>query len=106
MGKVERVLRRVYPGREDFTDEERRLAESAIYVANSDAPKARMPRTDIPVGGVLHKNGRAYRCVVRDEVSSPADACSGCGLRERPCYGVRCSSFDRSDGGNVWFIEV
>lgn len=106
MGKVDRVLRRVFPDREDFTDEERRLAEAAIVVANSDSPKSRMPRTDVPVGGILRKRGAEYRCVLRGRVASPADACSGCGLRDRPCSGVRCSRFDRSDGLNVWFEEV
>ena len=105
MGKVDRILRKMYPGRESFTDEERKLAEAALYVANSDAPKSRMPRKDIAVGGMVMKNGIRYRCVLRPEILSPADACGGCGLKDRPCSGLRCSSFDRTDGLNVWFQE-
>ena len=106
MGKVDRVLRRVFPGRGDFTPEERAIAEAALYVANSDAPKARMPRTDTPVGGILERGGVRYECVVRPEIKVPADACSGCGLRLRSCSGVRCSPFDREDGIGVWFRRV
>lgn len=106
MGKVDRILRKMYPGREVFTEDERRLAESALYVANSDAPKSRMPRKDVALGEMVVKNGISYRCVLRPEISTPADACLGCGMKDRPCSGIRCSSFDRSDGLNVWFLEI
>ncbi len=106
MGKIDRVLRKAFPGRDVFTEEEIRLAKAALYVANSDAPKSRMPRTDVPIGGYVNKGGRRYRCVIRGEVISPADACIGCALCDRPCSGLRCSSFDRSDGLNVWFEEA
>ena len=106
MGKVDRVLRKAFPGREVFTDDEVSLAKAALYVANSDAPKSRMPRTDVPVGGYVNKGGRRYRCVLRGDVVVPADACLGCDLSDRPCSGLRCSGFDRADGLNVWFKEV
>lgn len=106
MGKIDRVLRKAFPERDVFTDEEVRLAKAALYVANSDAPKSRMPRTDIEVGGYVNKGGRRYVCIERGEVISPADACMGCALRDRPCSGLRCSSFDRRDGRNVWFAEA
>ena len=108
MGKIDRVLRRTFPGRESFTEEERRLAEAALYVANSDAPKSRIPRKDIPIGQTVTKNGVTYKCVPRADITSlnAADACIGCSLKDRPCSGLRCSSFDRRDGINVWFEEI
>lgn len=106
MGKVERVLRKAFPGREAFTEEEYNVAKAALYVANSDAPKSRMPRTDVEVGGFVNKGGRRYKCVLRMDVLHPSDACLGCDLCDRPCSGLRCSSFDRRDGLNVWFKEV
>ena len=75
----------------------------------------KLPGRFVPVGGVLSRYGRSFRCVSRPPVASmsPQDACRGCWFARTHrderlttnCYAVQCSSFDRKDGRNVWFID-
>lgn len=105
MVKADRILREVFPGREEFTDDERRLVERVITAVNNDAPRSRAPRTDLPIGHEFDVEGVRLRVVRRTRVDEPKDACMGCWFKNhgRSCYGLRCSSFDRGDRTNVWF---
>lgn len=58
--------------------------------------------------------GLRLRCVERDSLCSlsPADACRGCWFSTARkddsivnCVDIQCSSFDRMDGRNVWFVS-
>lgn len=106
--KLTRILRELYPGVDSFTPEQYAFARRAVEVANADAKRSRIPRTDVPIGGVIYRKGRRYLCVERPVVGLPSEACSGCSFNvsEFKCIGLRCSRFDRSDGNNVWFQEV
>lgn len=107
-GKLDRILRELYPGRDRFSPEQVEFARRAIAICNRDAQRSRIPRTDIAVGDSFFRKGREYVCIRRPKLSSPSEACSGCsfGASEVKCHGLRCSVFDRSDGNNVWFVEV
>ena len=59
-----------------------------------------------PLGGEFESNGVLLRCVLRDGVVSHQDACSGCYFVDKHCPKSQCSSFGRTDGKNVWFVEV
>jgi hypothetical protein len=63
-------------------------------------------KTTCPIGEVFESNGVWVRCVLRDRECSPQDACSGCFFRDKTCPKSQCSSFGRTDGRNVWFVEV
>lgn len=108
MVKADRILREVFPGREVFTDVERRLVERVISAVNNDAPRSRIPRTDIPVGREFEMDGVRLVVCRRGVVYEPKDACMGCWFKTegRSCYGLRCSSFDRADRVNVWFVNA
>lgn len=105
--KLTRILRELYPGCETFTPEQFAFARRAVEVANADAKRSRIPRTDIPVGGTFYRKGKEYVCIRRPRLSLPSEACSGCSFNasDVKCHGLRCSVFDRSDGNNVWFVE-
>lgn len=61
-----------------------------------------------PIGTVFKSNGVYLKCVERPELSFPRDACSGCYYSQNylTCPKSQCSSFGRTDGKNVWFVEV
>ena len=67
----------------------------------------RLPRVYVPLGKTAIAGGRMYCCVARPRVLHWTEACRGCALRvgDRGCYDLQCSSFDREDGRNVWFVE-
>lgn len=77
--------------------------------------KSGFPLTrDIPLGEELVRYGTTLVCVPRPKgLWPPCNACKGCFFRRRSAYGgvimtcndIRCSSFDRMDGKNVWFVE-
>lgn len=101
-----RILRELYPGRENFTQEDLAFARKAIEIANRLATRSRIPRTDIRIGDVFEREGVRYLCVRRPS-GFQHEACEGCVFRQKNlrCSGLRCSKFDRGDGENVWFIE-
>lgn len=63
-------------------------------------------KTTFPLGGVLKSNGVLVKCIERPYVRLSMDACSGCFFRDKTCPKSQCSSFGRTDGKNVWFVEV
>lgn len=64
--------------------------------------------TTMPIGTVFRSNGVDLRCVERPYVEYPRDACSGCYYSQNylTCPRSQCSSLGRTDGRNVWFVEV
>lgn len=65
-------------------------------------------KTTTPVGAVFESNGVFLRCVERPRVDSPQEACRGCffAIKNVTCPKSQCSKFGRTDGRNVWFVEV
>lgn len=108
MVKADKILREVFPGREDFTDDERRLVSRVIVAVNNVAPRSRRPRTDFPIGHEFTFEDQQLKVVRRTFVLEPKDACMGCWFKEhgKSCYGLRCSRFDRDDQTNVWFAGI
>lgn len=62
--------------------------------------------TTFPIGEVFESNGTLVKCVERPYVSCCQDACIGCFFLDKTCPKSQCSSFGRTDGRNVWFVEV
>lgn len=65
-------------------------------------------RTTYPLGYEFVSSGVLLRCVERPELLCCSDACRGCYFRihNLTCPKSQCSSFGRTDGRNVWFVEV
>lgn len=65
-------------------------------------------RTTYPLGYEFESNGVVLRVVERGEVDYPCNACDGCFFHENylTCPRSQCSSMGRTDGLNVWFVEV
>lgn len=63
--------------------------------------------TTYPIGHEFKSNGVRLVCIERPFVSW-CDACRGCYFSEHnlTCPKSQCSSFGRTDGKNVWFVEV
>ena len=59
-----------------------------------------------PIGVVFASNGAMVECIERPYVGVPMDSCSGCFFKDKTCPKSQCSSFGRTDGRNVWFVEV
>lgn len=75
-----------------------------------------LPTRYVPVGGEFTRYGVRLVCVQRPRVSGVSAACKGCWFsRGRKvicgetvmlnCNDIQCSSWDRMDGRNVWFVE-
>lgn len=75
-----------------------------------------LPTRYVPIGGEFTRYGVRLVCRLRPRVESPADACRGCWFsRGRKvidgetvmlnCNDIACSSWDRMDGRNVWFVD-
>lgn len=64
--------------------------------------------TTFPIGYEFESSGVLLRCIERPEVSHCSDACRGCYfcVNNLTCPRSQCSSFGRTDGKNVWFVEV
>lgn len=65
-------------------------------------------RITMPIGAVFRSNGVYLKCVEADYVEFPRDACRGCYYSQNylTCPKSQCSSLGRTDGKNVWFVEV
>ena len=65
-------------------------------------------RITMPIGTVFRSNGVYLKCVEASYVELPRDACSGCYYSQNylTCPRSQCSAFGRTDGMNVWFVEV
>ena len=59
-----------------------------------------------PIGKVFASNGTYVKCVERPSGLTPVLACSGCFYSDKTCPRSQCSRFGRTDGMNVWFIEI
>lgn len=73
-----------------------------------------LPTRYVRLGEEFERYGVTLVCVRRRVNIAPADACRGCWFRRarRPgsevvinCNDIQCSSWDRMDGLNVWFVE-
>lgn len=74
--------------------------------AMSPQERSIIRKTTFPIGEVFESNGVLVECVLRPYVGVCADACGGCFFRDKTCPKSQCSSFGRTDGKNVWFVEV
>ena len=104
-----KLLRRMYPDREDFTDAEVEMVELALQVnAESGVRSGMLPSKFVEVGETVTVGGYVYRCVEARRMACPADACLGCDFSRlyRNCSSVQCGCFDRRDRKFVWFKEV
>lgn len=107
MSKVDRVLRRLYPGRSEFTLAEREFAARALAIAREEGSGGRMSSEFIPVGGRFVRRNIEFECIVRPDGLELHKGCSGCGFNDaRACDAPPCSKFDRTDGEFVWFRRV
>lgn len=107
--KAEELLRRLNPGRYEFSEGELRIVREALGEDVEAAGRFnRLPWVFVPIGGRIRVRGREYECVKADSVLLPSQACSGCDLRKGRCQCVKyqCSPFDRIDGKFTWFREV
>lgn len=79
-------------------------------------PQRGLPTRYVPVGGEFTRYGVRLVCVARPRVDCVSAACRGCWFsRGRRviggevvmlnCNDIACSSWDRMDGRNVWFVE-
>ena len=104
--KIDRILRELWPGVDDFSAEQVSFAQRAIAIANRDAQRSRIPRRDVRIGERFFVKDVEYECVRRPRWIEVSDACSGCAFLHASCPAARCSRWDREDGNNVWFQEV
>lgn len=75
-----------------------------------------LPTRYVALGDEFTRYGIRLKCVRRSRVESVSGACKGCWFsRGRKfingefvmvnCNDIACSSWDRMDGNNVWFVE-
>lgn len=109
MGNIKTVLKAMYPGVADYTEEQIRTARRVMLASvHRSARSSRLPSIYVPVGGTYTCFGETYRCVERPDVV-PRDCCLGCDLSriKHPCpAALQCSKFDRADGRFVWFEKI
>lgn len=79
---------------------------------SDDGAVRRLPTRYIPLGGVLVRYGVRLVCVRRPRLACVSAACKGCWFRRSRigdtvinCNDLQCSSWDRMDSKNVWFVE-
>ena len=106
-GRQDRLLKKLYPGKDDFSNEEYSLANDILAIADGKTLKASaLPQRFVPLGDVISIRGERYRCVAREDVGW-VDCCLGCAFIGCDCpASLQCSKFDRKDGKNVWFQKV
>lgn len=71
----------------------------------------KMPTRFVRLGGEITRYGCRLVCCERPSGLAPCDACKGCFFSLSryegsviQCNDIQCSSFDRMDGLNVWFV--
>lgn len=112
MSIEQRILSRLHPERDSFTEEEERGVSDVLSAARSlgspSSPKRRYPSVECGVGERVTVCGVEYVCVAVPEGVDHRDCCSGCDFsrRYRNCDCVKCSAFDRRDRRFVWYVEV
>lgn len=74
----------------------------------SPAERSMVSMVTYPIGSIHEIGGIYVRCIERPYVSCPLDACRGCyfSISNKTCPPSQCSKFGRTDGKNVWFVEV
>ena len=74
----------------------------------SPALRSVLMRTTYPIGMEFEVSGVMIRCIERPYVEDVCMACSGCYFSQenKTCPPSQCSVFGRTDGKNVWFVEV
>lgn len=72
-----------------------------------------LPTRYVPLGQEFRRYGTTLVCTERPKGLVPTAACKGCWFRRSKvggavvnCDDIQCSSFDRMDGRNVWFVEM
>lgn len=107
-----KILSRLHPERESFTEEELRGVSEVLSAARSlregASPKRRYPSVECGIGETVTVCGVEYVCVAVPEGVDHRDCCSGCDFsrRYRNCDCVKCSAFDRADRRFVWYVET
>lgn len=79
-----------------------------LYVCGMEKTRYyRLPRVYVPVGETTVTPVGVLRCEARPRGLHWTECCRDCALRtkDRGCYDLQCSSFDREDGVNVWFVN-
>lgn len=106
MGKEDRVLSLLYPGKAGYSYSERELASRIVSVVDGKTEKAcSLPTKYVELGGIVVVRGRRYRCVGRPVVHW-TDCCIGCAFCGIDCPPfLQCGRHDRRDGRDVWFEE-
>ena len=73
---------------------------------------AGLPTRYVSLGDEFERYGVRLVCVRRPSGLLPTAACKGCWFRRSRigdvvinCNDIQCSSFDRMDGRNVWFVR-
>ena len=76
----------------------------------------KLPSRFIPVGKTVVRYGQKFKCILRPpiEMLHHTEACRGCWFAKTHrdnglvsnCNAIQCSSWDRKDGKNVWFVAV
>ena len=71
-----------------------------------------LPTRYVHLGGEIRRYGETLVCVRRPGGLVPTAACKGCWFKRARvgkvvvnCDDIQCSSFDRMDGRNVWFVR-
>ena len=112
MKLVEKILRRAYRDRTEFSAAEVEFAGAIIAAYNEErearGKKSSLPTKFVPVGEEVTVSGRRFLCIAAEKVGVPSEACSGCSLSKLylGCGDLQCGPFDRRDKRFVWFKEV
>ena len=74
----------------------------------SPAERSIVERTTYAIGGIFRIGDVYVKCIERPRVLCIQEACRGCyfGVHNLTCPKSQCSCFGRTDGRNVWFVEV
>lgn len=76
--------------------------------AMSPAERSIVEKTTYAIGEVYRIGDVYVRCIERPYISCIQECCKGCYFSDayKTCPPSQCSSFGRTDGKNVWFVEV
>lgn len=74
----------------------------------SPAERSIIEKTTYPIGYVFSVGDVLLKCIERPWNPCPQENCKGCYFSDayKTCPPSQCSSFGRTDGKNVWFVEV
>lgn len=74
----------------------------------SPAERSIVEKTTYAIGSIHEIGGVYVKCIERPELECTQDCCKGCYFSDahKTCPPSQCSTFGRTDGKNVWFVEV